>query len=114
MAGGRRSAFDDFGRCIDEPFLFACGKRSSPFLEASLAIVNFLASAYQGHDGSPVMVSLHDAQQHFWLGIIAIELLLVLSAIPGALSFVENDGVIGGSPGVVISVVACEDMNVFD
>ena len=39
-------------------------------------------------------MSLHDSQQHLWFGVITIESLLVLSTVPCALGFVEDDGVI--------------------
>lgn len=59
-----RPTFQYLGRCINDPFFIASDERSTPFLESSFAVVNLLSAAYQGNDHCPVLVSLHDPQEH--------------------------------------------------
>jgi hypothetical protein len=57
---------------------------------------------------------LHDAEEHFGLGIVTTELSLVLSTIPGALCLIEDDRVIRWLSRIVFHVISREYVDILD
>ena len=59
-------------------------------------------------------MTFHDAKEHLGLRVVAIELLQVLSLIPGPLGFIEDDGVVGRRTQVIFHVITSKHMNILN
>jgi hypothetical protein len=64
LTSRRWTTFDDLRRRIDLPATLALAKGGAPFFETGFAVIDLLSASNQGYDDGPVLMSLHDFEQH--------------------------------------------------
>ena len=73
-------------------------QRPPPFRQARFAIMNFLSAPQQCNHHTPILMTVHDFEQHVGFGYISFELPPIAVSVPCPLCFVEDNNLLNRRP----------------